>query len=68
MTAKYPLGLILIELAHQVSTHRMALWVEWVPRLKHEEADALTDSDLWNVTTSNRTDVDLTELIYVILD
>ena len=44
-TTKFPLGAILMELAHQLSNRRAVLRAQWLPRLQNEEADALTNSD-----------------------
>jgi hypothetical protein len=68
MTTKYPLGLILIELAHQLSARRMALRAEWVPRLQNEEADALTNSDFRHFRAENRIHVALESLRFGVLD
>ena len=45
LTTKYPLGLILIELSHQLRLGNAALQARWIPRLQNEEADALTNWD-----------------------
>ena len=66
--AKYPLGLILIEPAHQLSTRRMALRADWLPCLQDEEADALKDFDCSHFKTEHRIDVDLARLNCGILD
>jgi hypothetical protein len=68
MTTKYPLGLMLIELAHQLSARRMALRAEWVPRLQNEEADALTNSDFRHFRAENRIHVALESLRFGVLD
>ena len=44
MTTKFPLGIILMELAHQLGLRRAVLRAEWLPRLQNEEADALTNA------------------------
>ena len=43
LTAKYPLGVDLIELATQLSRRAAILRADWILRLQNEEADALTD-------------------------
>ena len=45
MTTKYPFGVILIELCHQLPLRQAVLRAQWVPRDQNEEADALTNSD-----------------------
>ena len=68
MTTKYPLGLILIELSHQLSLRRAALRADWVPRLQNEEADSLTNSDYRHFSPENRIEVDLEKLEFGVLD
>ena len=67
MTTKYPLGLILIELSHQLSRRRAALRADWVPRLENEEADALTNSDFRHFSPEHRVEVDLERLEFGVL-
>ena len=45
LTTKYPLGVVLMELAHQTRLRRMVLMANWLPRLQNDEADALTNLD-----------------------
>ena len=44
MTSKYPLVVILIEMAEQLAAEKVGLSLRWVPRLQNEEADSLTTS------------------------
>jgi hypothetical protein len=67
MTTKYPLGIILVELCHQLAIRRAALRARWVPRLENEEADALTNSDFRHFTPSKRIEVDLAKLPFGVL-
>ena len=67
MTTKYPLGIILVELCHQLALRRSALRARWVPRLENEEADALTNSDFRHFTTKLRVEVDLETLPFGVL-
>ena len=46
MTTKFPLGVVLMELACQLSLRRACLHARWIPRLENEEADALTNEAL----------------------
>ena len=41
-TSKFPLVVILIEMAEQLTAVGVGLALRWVPRLQNEEADALT--------------------------
>ena len=45
MTTKFPMLVILGELAAQLRALNAELSLEWVPRLQNEEADALTNGD-----------------------
>ena len=67
MTTKYPLGVILIELAWQCARRRVALRAEWVPRLQNEEADALTNGVYDAFDESKRVDVNLDTLQFGVL-
>ena len=67
MTTKYPLGLILVELSHQLALRRAALRAKWVPRLENEEADALTNSDFRHFSQEHRIEVDLAKLPFGVL-
>ena len=68
LTTKFPLGVILMEVAHQLHLRRAILRAEWVPRLQNEEADALTNGDYRHFTASNRIHVDFGKLKFGVLD
>ena len=68
LTTKFPLGVILMEVAHQLHLRRAILRAEWVPRLQNEEADALTNGDFRHFTASNRIQVDFGKLKFGVLD
>ena len=67
MTTKYPLGVILIELCHQLSLRNAALRAQWIPRDQNEEADALTNSDFRHFSLGRRVEVDIERLPFGIL-
>ena len=70
LTTKYPLGLILIELSHQLRLRNAALQARWIPRLQNEEADALTNWDFRHFDKKLRIvvpDEDLSSLDFGIL-
>ena len=67
MTTKYPLGIILVELCHQLARRRAALRAQWVPRLENEEADALTNSDFRHFRAESRLEVDPAALPFGVL-
>ena len=62
MTSKYPLGVILIELAHQVALRGATLRAQWVPRDQNEEADSLTNSDYRHFSPDKRIPVELEKM------
>ena len=59
MTTKFPLGVVLMELACQLGLRRACLHARWIPRLQNEEADALTNLDFRHFDPKRRIDVDL---------
>ena len=68
LTTKYPLGVVLMELACQAGRKRASLRARWIPRLQNEEADALTNSDFRHFRKENRIEVDLSKLGFVVMD
>ena len=68
LTTKYPLGIILMELAHQMRRRNLVLRAHWLPRLENEEADALTNFDFRHFDLANRIDVDLNRLEFGVMD
>ena len=67
MTTKYPLGVILIELCHQMSLRQASLRAQWIPREQNEEADSLTNSDFRHFTPGRRIPVDLAKMPFGVL-
>ena len=67
MTTKYPLGIILMELAHQMRRRRLVLRAKWLPRLENEEADALTNLDFRHFNAENRIEVALDTIGFKVL-
>ena len=68
LTTKYPLGVVLMELAVQLGTRNATLRADWIPRLQNEEADALTNSDFSHFDPAKRIEVDLEKLKFVVLN
>ena len=68
LTTKYPLGVVLMELAHQMRVRRLVLRAHWLPRLENEEADALTNFDYRHFKAENRVAVTLESLKFSVLD
>ena len=68
LTTKYPLGVVLMELASQLGRRGATLRADWIPRLQNEEADALTNWDFRHFDMKRRIDVDLSALKFNIMD
>ena len=68
LTTKYPLGVVLMELAHQSRVRRMVLRAHWLPRLENEEADALTNFEFRHFDPKRRIEVKLEDLKFAVLD
>jgi len=67
MTTKYPLVVVLMELAHQMRRRRLVLRARWLPRLQNDEADALTNSDFRHFDPKLRIPVDVDQLGFKVL-
>ena len=67
MTTKYPLGVVLVELCHQLQLRGAVLRANWLPRLQNEEADALTNEDFRHFDARKRVEVDLASLPFGVL-
>ena len=68
MTTKYPLGVVLMELACQAGRKRASMRARWIPRLQNEEADALTNGEFHHFQKANRIEVDLGKLKFLVMD
>ena len=68
LTTKYPLGVVLMELAHQMRIRRLVLRAHWLPRMENEEADALTNFDFRHFSPEKRVKVDLAGLNFAVLN
>ena len=67
-TTKYPLGVVLMELASQLGRRGATLRADWIPRIQNEEADALTNLDFRHFNPANMIDVDLGALKFNIMN
>lgn len=67
LTTKYPLGVILMELGHQIRKRRLVMRTKWLPRDQNEEADALTNFDYRFLELSRRIEVDVNKLGFRVL-
>ena len=67
MSSKFPMLLVLGELAVQIQERHLELSLEWVPRLQNEEADALTNGDFSAFSLERRVVVEPETLAFRIL-
>ena len=67
MSTKYPLCLILMELASQLESLKVSLDLCWKRRDENVEADALTNHDFSLFTLSNRVQINLQDLQWKVL-
>jgi hypothetical protein len=67
MTSKFPLVVILAEVAAQLRSRGMALSLGWTPRDQNEEADALTNSDFTAFDKARRVEIDVAAVDWLIL-
>ena len=68
MTSKFPLVVVLIELAEQLATENVGLSLRWVPRLQNSEADALTNEVFHEFDMSRRIAVEVESLQFLVMN
>ena len=68
LTTRYPLGVVLMELAHQMKLRRMVLRARWLPRDENQEADDLTNYEYRHFDPAKRIPVDLSKLGFDLMD
>ena len=67
MTSKFPLVVILAEVAAQLRSRSMVLNLGWTPRDQNEEADVLTNGDFAAFDKNRRVEVDVSKVDWLIL-
>ena len=67
MTTEYPLGVVLVELCHQLHLRRATLRAQWLPRFQNEEADTLTNGDFRHFSPERRIGVNLNTLLFSVV-
>ena len=67
MSTKFPMLIVLVELAAQLRKLNASLNLVWVPRLQNEEADALTNGEFSAFRTENRVNADVPSLSFPFL-
>ena len=68
MTSKFPLVVILAELAAEMKANNWKLGLEWIPRGQNEEADDLTNWEFGRFSAENRVEVDLQKVSWRLLE
>jgi hypothetical protein len=66
-TTKFPLCLVLMEVAWQLQARNIAACLKWVPRLQNEEADSLTNSDFTSFNPDLRVQMEVETMPFGIL-
>ena len=67
MTSKYPMVVILAEVAAQARRRRISLGLNWVPRDQNEAADALTNSDFSEFDMARRIELEVESIDWIVL-
>ena len=68
LTTRYPWGVILMELAHQMKLRRMLLRARWLPRLQNQEADDITNDEFRHFNPKRRIPVRLEDLEFTVMN
>eukprot|EP00435_Cladocopium_sp_Y103_P032404 s306_g8.t1 len=68
MSCKFPLSIVVMELAMQLKKINLELDLGWVPRNQNIEADALTNSDFTGFCPSKRIEKDFEDMQFIILN
>jgi hypothetical protein len=67
MSTKFPLLIVLGELAMQLQKRDLSLDLVWAPRLQNEEADALTNADYSGFAEGKRIHMDVASLEFLVM-
>ena len=67
MSSKFPMLVVLGELAVQLRAKNLHLELDWVPRTQNEEADALTNHDFSAFSPDKRLNIDPENLGLIIM-
>ena len=65
--SKYPLSILVMELASQLDRLGIELDLRWLPRNQNEEADALTNGRFEDFREENRVGVDFEKLEFMVM-
>ena len=67
MSSKFPLVVVLAEMAAQLKARHLELCLDWAPRDQNEEADALTNLDFSRFDPQRRVRIDLGHVKWKVL-
>ena len=67
MTSKFPLVIILTELAEQLKAKGWDLSLKWIPRGQNEPADALTNEDFSLFDPEKRVHLEIAKLKFLVM-
>ena len=68
MTTRFPLNVILMEVAAQLDSRELDLELNWAPRDQNEEADQLTNSDFRSFQKDLRVEWDYSSTPFIVLE
>ena len=67
LTTKFPVSLVLMELAYQLASLKANLSLQWIPREQNEEADDLSKERFDRFDPAKRIEVDLEEIGFKVI-
>ena len=68
MSCKYPLSIVVMELAVQLKKLGLEMDLKWIPRGQNSEADSLTNSEFMGFDTSKRITVEFEDMKFDVMD
>lgn len=68
MSRKYPLSIVVMELAAQLRKKGIEMDLGWIPRGQNAEADALTNSELTGFDPGKRIDMNFEDSKFLVMD
>ena len=67
MSTKWPLSALLVELSEQLRRRNIELHLDWLPREKNQEADAITNQDFSAFTPENEIKITPKDIPWIVL-
>ena len=68
MSCKYPLSIVVMELATQLTMFGLEVDLGWIPRGQNSEADSLTNSEFEGFDPNKRTLMDFEDLKLIVMN